>query len=162
MPTNCISAHLFAPLPRSPISQPNREGTLLFARLGWVPLVGSPGGYGVAHEPHHAGLSRPRGPLGIASNLSAWPGLSVCQPSAWSVSRPVALWHFLALHYYVRHHLRAFGDHWVSGSLKGAMRVPLNVLIVLLCSAYRAKFHLTFLKTKFWTEFWLKGQPFLS
>ena len=62
-----------------------------------MPLVGSLGDYGVAHEPHHAGLSRPRGPLGIAGNLSAWQGLSVCQPSVWSVSRPVACWHFLAL-----------------------------------------------------------------
>ena len=44
-------------------------------------LVGSPGAYGVAHEPHHAGLSRPGGPLGIAINLSAWQGLGVCLPS---------------------------------------------------------------------------------
>ena len=44
-------------------------------------LVGSPGAYGVANEPHHARLSRPGGPLGIAINLSAWQGLGVCQPS---------------------------------------------------------------------------------
>ena len=31
-----------------------------------------------------------------------------------------------------------FGHHWVSGSLKEAMRVPLHVLEVLLCSAHRA------------------------
>ena len=47
------------------------------------------------------------------------------------------LWCFLALCYCVRHHFRAFGDDWVSGSLKGAMRAPLRVLVVLLCSAYR-------------------------
>ena len=57
----------------------------------------------------------------------------------WSASRPVALWHFLVLHYCVGHDSRAFGDHWVSGGLKlGAMRAPLHVLVVLLCSAYRA------------------------
>ena len=43
---------------------------------GWVP-----GAYGVAHEPHHAGLSCPGSPLGIAINLSAWQGLGDCQPS---------------------------------------------------------------------------------
>ena len=31
---------------------------------------------------------------------------------------------------------RTFGDHWVSGSLKGAMHAPLHVLVVLLCSVY--------------------------
>ena len=41
------------------------------------------------------------------------------------------------LHYCVGHDSRAFGDHWVSGSLKGAIREPLHVLVVLLCSAYR-------------------------
>ena len=51
---------------------------------------------------------------------------------------PVALWHFLALHHCVRHHFRAFGRHWVSGGLKGAIRAPLHVLVVLLCSAYSA------------------------
>ena len=30
-----------------------------------------------------------------------------------------------------------FGDHWVSGSFEGAMRTPLHVLVVLLCSAQR-------------------------
>ena len=30
-----------------------------------------------------------------------------------------------------------FGDHWVSGSLEVAMRMPLHMLVVLLCSAYR-------------------------
>ena len=48
------------------------------------------------------------------------------------------LWHFPALRYCVGHDSRAFGDHWVSGSLKGAIHVPLHVLAVLLCSAYRA------------------------
>ena len=47
----------------------------------------------------------------------------------------MALWHFLALHYCVGRDSRAFGDHWVSGSLKGAMRALLHVLVVLLCSA---------------------------
>ena len=37
----------------------------------------------------------------------------------------------------VGHDSRAFGDHWVSSSLKGAMRAPLHVLVVLLCSVYR-------------------------
>ena len=31
-----------------------------------------------------------------------------------------------------------FADHWVSGSLEGAMLVPFHVLVVLLHSAYRA------------------------
>ena len=44
----------------------------------------------------------------------------------------------MTLRYCVRHHFRAFGDHWVSGSLIGAMRAPLHMLVVLLCSAYRA------------------------
>ena len=43
-------------------------------------------------------------------------------------------WHCVT----VRHHCRAFGDHWVSHDLVGAMHVPLHVLAVLLCSAYRA------------------------
>ena len=51
---------------------------------------------------------------------------------------PVALWHFLALRYCVRHHFRAFGDHWVSCNLTGAMHVPFHVPVVLLCLAYRA------------------------
>ena len=55
-----------------------------------------------------------------------------------SASRPVVLQHFPALHYCVGHDCRAFGDHWISGSLKGAMHVPLHVPVVLLCSAYRA------------------------
>ena len=29
-----------------------------------------------------------------------------------------------------------FGDHWVSGSLEGVMCAPLNVLVVLVCTAY--------------------------
>ena len=33
---------------------------------------------------------------------------------------------------------RAFGNHWVGGSLEGPMRAPLQVLAALLCSAYRA------------------------
>ena len=64
--------------------------------------------------------------------------LDVCECLAWSASRPVALWRFLALRYCVRHHFRAFGDHRVSGSLIGVMRAPLQVLVVLLYSAYRA------------------------
>ena len=52
----------------------------------------------------------------------------------------MALWHnfSLASCYCVRHHFRAFGDHWVSGSLIGAMRALLHELVVLLYSAYRA------------------------
>ena len=34
--------------------------------------------------------------------------------------------------------LGLFGDHWVSSSLEGAVHAPLHVLVVLLCSAYRA------------------------
>ena len=45
---------------------------------------------------------------------------------------------FWALCYCVGHDSRAFGDYWVSGNLKGAMRAPLPVLVVLLCSVYRA------------------------
>ena len=52
--------------------------------------------------------------------------------------RPVALWHFSGLHYYAGHDSRACGDHWVSSSLKGAMCAPLHLLVVLLCSMYRA------------------------
>ena len=70
--------------------------------------------------------------------LSAWRSLGVCERLACSASRLVALWRFLALRYCVGHHFRAFGDHWVSGSLKEAMRAPLHVLVVLLCSAYGA------------------------
>ena len=33
---------------------------------------------------------------------------------------------------------KAFGSHWVSGRLKGAMRAPLHMKVVLLCLAYRA------------------------
>ena len=69
-------------------------------------------------------------------DLSAWRSLGVCERSAWSASRPVALWRFPALRYCVGHNSWAFGDHWVSCSLKGAMRAPLHVLVVLLCSAY--------------------------
>ena len=54
----------------------------------------------------------------------------------WSASRPVALWRFPALRYCVGLDSRAIGDHWVSCSLKGAMRAPLHVLVGLLCSAY--------------------------
>ena len=46
---------------------------------------------------------------------------TLCEHLAWSASRPVALWRFLALRYCVRHHFRACGDHWVSGSLMGAI-----------------------------------------
>ena len=49
----------------------------------------------------------------------------------------MALWHFPVLHYCVGSDSRAFGDHWVSGSLERAMPVPLYVLVVLLCSAHR-------------------------
>ena len=42
------------------------------------------------------------------------------------------------LRYCVGHDSRAFGDHWVSGSLKEVMCAPLHVLVVILCSAYRA------------------------
>ena len=42
------------------------------------------------------------------------------------------------MHYCVRYHFRAFGDHWVSSSLIGAMCTPLHVLVVLLCSGCRA------------------------
>ena len=43
--------------------------------------------------------------------------LGVCERLAWSASRSVALWHFLALWYCIGHHFRAFGDHWVSSSV---------------------------------------------
>ena len=46
------------------------------------------------------------------------------------------------------HDSRAFGDHWVSRSLEGAMYAPLHVLVVLLCAAYRAfSFSLHFLSS---------------
>ena len=48
------------------------------------------------------------------------------------------MWRFPALRYRVGRDLRTFGDHWVSISLKGVMRAPLYVHVVLLCSAYRA------------------------
>ena len=32
--------------------------------------------------------------------------------------------------------LGLFGDHWVRGSLEGAMHTPLHVLVGLLCSVY--------------------------
>ena len=47
------------------------------------------------------------------------------------------MWHFPVLHYCVGRDSRAFADHWVSGSLEGAM-INLHVLAVLLCSVYRA------------------------
>ena len=48
------------------------------------------------------------------------------------------MWHFLALRYCVGHDSKAFGNHWVSGSLKGLCVCHLHVSVVLLCSAYRA------------------------
>ena len=48
------------------------------------------------------------------------------------------LWRFPVLRYCVGHDSRPFGNHWVSSSLKGAMRVPLHAPVVLLCSAGRA------------------------
>ena len=47
------------------------------------------------------------------------------------------LWLFPALHYCVGHDSRAFGDHWVSSSLKGICVCHLHMSVVLLCSAYR-------------------------
>ena len=47
-------------------------------------------------------------------------------------------WRFLALRYCVGHNSRAFGDHWVSSSLKGLCLCHLRMSVVLLCSAYRA------------------------
>lgn len=75
----------------------------------------------------------------LLCSVSAWRSLGICERSAWSASRPVVLWHFLVLHYCVGHHFRAFVDHWVSGSLIGAMCVPLHVLVVFLCSASRGR-----------------------
>ena len=46
-----------------------------------------------------------------------------------------SFWHCI---YFVGLHFRSFGDHWVSSSLKGAMLAALHLLVVLLCSAYRA------------------------
>ena len=68
--------------------------------------------------------------------LSAQRSVGVCERSAWSASRPVALWCFLALRYCVRDHFRASGGLWFSGNLKGAMRAPLHMLVVLLCPVY--------------------------
>ena len=45
---------------------------------------------------------------------------------------------FPPLRYCVGHDSRAFGDHWVSGSLKGLCVCHLHVPVVLLCSVYRA------------------------
>ena len=53
----------------------------------------------------------------------------------WFASTPVALWHYVTV---LRVTPGLFGDHLVSGSLKGAMCAPLHVLLVLLCSLYRA------------------------
>ena len=48
------------------------------------------------------------------------------------------LWCFRALRYCVGHDSRAFGNHCVSGSLKGLCMCHLHMPVVLLCSAYRA------------------------
>ena len=49
----------------------------------------------------------------------------------WFASTPVALWHYVTV---LRVTPGLFGDHLVSGGLKGAMCAPLHVLVVLLCS----------------------------
>ena len=69
--------------------------------------------------------------------VSSWHCLEVSGPSVWSDSRPVALWCFLALRYCVGCDSWAFGEHQVSGSLKGAMRARLTMLVVLLCPAHQ-------------------------
>ena len=62
------------------------------------------------------------------------------------------MWRFLALRYCVRYHFRAFGNRWVSASFIGALRAPLHVLVVLLCSAYRAC-SCSLLFKAFWQDF---------
>lgn len=69
--------------------------------------------------------------------VQSWHCLEVSGPSVWSDSRPVALWCFLALRYCVGCDSWAFGEHQVSGSLKGAMRARLTMLVVLLCPAHQ-------------------------